>query len=117
MPLACIIYRLISIFSHDLNFHYICYPFISTLCGYAYGMGGLETMSYDKEEKILYGISEQGFVTLIDQSNAPEEAPQLPIVVQAEGPTLKLGGQLSWPLAAGTNEGNRTPPLTLILIL
>ena len=42
-------------------------------------------MSYDKEEKILYGISEQGFVTLIDQSNAPEEAPQLPIVVQAEG--------------------------------
>ena len=42
-------------------------------------------MAYDKKEKILYGISEQGFVTLIDQANAPEVAPQLPIVVEAEG--------------------------------
>ena len=48
-------------------------------------MGGLETMSYDKKEKLLYGISEQGFVTLIDQANAPEVAPQLPIVIKAEG--------------------------------
>ncbi len=42
-------------------------------------------MAYDKKEKILYGISEQGFVTLIDQANGPEDAPQLPIVVRAEG--------------------------------
>ena len=42
-------------------------------------------MTYDKNEKILYGISEQGFVTLIDQANAPEVAPQLPIVLTAEG--------------------------------
>lgn len=48
-------------------------------------MGGLETVSYDKKEKLLYGISEQGFVTLIDQANAPEVAPQLPIVIKAEG--------------------------------
>lgn len=64
---------------------HVILPHLRIYVSYAYGMGGLETMSYDKEEKILYGISEQGFITLIDQSNAPEEAPQLPIVVKAEG--------------------------------
>mmetsp|Transcript_5683 Transcript_5683/g.11085 ORF Transcript_5683/g.11085 Transcript_5683/m.11085 type:complete len:706 (+) Transcript_5683:69-2186(+) len=52
--------------------------------GYAYGMGGLEKTSYDSKEKILYGVSEQGFITLIDYGNGPVDAPQLPVVVTAE---------------------------------
>lgn len=49
--------------------------------GYAYGMGGLEKVTYDFKEKILYGVSEQGFITLIDYGNGPIDAPQLPIVI------------------------------------
>ena len=47
----------------------------------AYGMGGLEKVAYDEKEKILYGVSEQGFITVIDYGNGPIDAPQLPIVV------------------------------------
>ena len=44
-------------------------------------MGGLEKVAYDSKEKILYGVSEQGFITLIDYRNGPMQAPQLPIVI------------------------------------
>ncbi|KAL7554118.1 hypothetical protein ACHAWF_017519 [Thalassiosira exigua] len=50
--------------------------------GYAFGMGGLEQVAYDSKEKILYGVSEQGFITLIDYGNGPVKAPQLPIVIR-----------------------------------
>jgi hypothetical protein len=96
---------------------------------YAYGMGGMETISYDKVEKILYGISEQGFITLIDQANAPEDAPQLPIVLEAEGtPTFisvcadrgllfvvtkddpNLGHVVVYKAASRSEDGSVTPP-------
>ena len=35
----------------------------SSHISYAYGMGGLEKVAYDSKEKILYGVSEQGFVS------------------------------------------------------
>jgi len=44
-------------------------------------MGGLEKVAYDSKEKILYGVSEQGFITMIDLANGPVDAPQLPIVI------------------------------------
>jgi len=92
-------------------------------------MGGLETMSYDKKEKLLYGISEQGFITLIDQANAPEIAPQLPIVLKAEGTFTfvsvcadrgllfvvtkddpNLGHVLVYKAASRSEDGNVNPP-------
>jgi hypothetical protein len=30
---------------------------------YAFGIGGLEKTSYDSKERILYGVSEAGFVS------------------------------------------------------
>jgi hypothetical protein len=32
---------------------------------YAFGMGGLEKTAYDSKEKILYGVSEQGIVSIL----------------------------------------------------
>ena len=37
--------------------------FLHTFIIHAYGMGSLEKVAYDSKEKILYGISEQGFVS------------------------------------------------------
>ena len=45
-------------------------------------MGGMEKIALDSKEKILYGVSEQGFVTLIDYADGPMQPPQLPIVIQ-----------------------------------
>lgn len=56
-----------------------------TTARYAFGMGGLEQVSYDSKEKILYGISEAGFITLIDYVNGIEQPPQLDIVLTGEG--------------------------------
>lgn len=36
-----------------------------TSCSYAYGMGGLEKVAFDSKEAILYGVSEQGFVSSV----------------------------------------------------
>ena len=48
-------------------------------------MGGLEKIAYDSKEKFLYGISEQGFVTIIDYANGPgPDAKQLPHVISNE---------------------------------
>lgn len=57
----------------------------TSLHRYAFGMGGLETIAYDSKEKFLYGMSEQGYVTMIDMANYPEDAPQLPTVIKLEG--------------------------------
>ena len=51
-------------------------------------MGGLEQVTYDSKEKILYGISEAGFITLIDYINGIEQPPQLDIVLTGEGKTI-----------------------------
>ena len=46
-------------------------------------MGGLEKIAYDSKEKFLYGISEQGFITIIDYANGPgPDAKQLPHVIK-----------------------------------
>ena len=59
-----------------------------TTARYAFGMGGLEQVSYDSKEKILYGISEAGFITLIDYGTGIEQPPQLDIVLTGEGKTM-----------------------------
>ena len=49
-------------------------------------MGGLEIIAYDNVQKVLYGTSEAGAVTVIDYANGPEDAPQTDIVItQPEG--------------------------------
>lgn len=48
---------------------------------FAYGMGGLEKIAFDAKEKILYGVSEQGFISLIDYIDGPIQPPQLPMVI------------------------------------
>ena len=48
-------------------------------------MGGLETISYDNIQKIVYGTSEAGAVSVIDYANGPEDAPQTDIVITPEG--------------------------------
>ena len=48
-------------------------------------MGGLEKIAYDSLEKLLYGVSEQGFITIIDYANGPgPDAKQLPYVLSDE---------------------------------
>lgn len=48
-------------------------------------MGGLEKIAYDSKERLLYGVSEQGFITIIDYANGPgPDAKQLPYVISDE---------------------------------
>ncbi|KAL7427677.1 LOW QUALITY PROTEIN: hypothetical protein ACHAXH_003770 [Discostella pseudostelligera] len=51
---------------------------------YAFGMGGLEKTSYDSKQKILYGVSEQGIITMIDYGNGIVQPPQLPFAIKSE---------------------------------
>ena len=54
-------FSIVSLVSHILT---IIVIWINTAPnGYAYGMGGMEKLAYDSKEKILYGVSEQGFVS------------------------------------------------------
>lgn len=55
-------YKVISI---DCVSYSICLTYLIALYtrSYAYGMGGLEKVAFDSKEKILYGVSEQGFVS------------------------------------------------------
>lgn len=52
-------------------------------CRYAFGMGGMEKVAYDPLHKVLYAVSEAGFITLVDWKNGPTDAEQLPIVIPA----------------------------------
>lgn len=63
-------------------------PILKEPDGYAYGMGALEQISYDSKEKILYGASEQGYVTLMDYSKGPKNVKQLDVVLPFLDTTL-----------------------------
>ena len=45
----------------SLSFFLYHFP---TKHSFAFGMGGLEKTAYDSKEKIFYGVSEQGIVSI-----------------------------------------------------
>ena len=76
-------------------------------------MGGMEKIALDSKDKILYGVSEQGFVTLIDYADGPMQPPQLPIVIQDKNTYTDLSicseeGILFATTKDGTNPGEVT---------
>jgi hypothetical protein len=46
-----------------------------------FGLGALEQIAYDPSTKIVYGVSEQGFVSVIDFGNGPVNAVQLDFTI------------------------------------
>lgn len=49
--------------------------------GYAFGMGAVEQMAYDYEQKYIYGVSEQGYINVVDMMDpsAPVVRPELAV--------------------------------------
>mmetsp|Transcript_254 Transcript_254/g.394 ORF Transcript_254/g.394 Transcript_254/m.394 type:complete len:690 (+) Transcript_254:118-2187(+) len=52
---------------------------------YGYGLGALEKTAYDAEQQVMYGVSEVGYVTMIDFAKGPVEAAQVPAALSFEG--------------------------------
>jgi hypothetical protein len=55
---------------------------------YGYGLGALAKIVHDPKEHFIYGVSEQGYLTLIDMANGPANAEQLDFAIAFRGITL-----------------------------
>jgi hypothetical protein len=76
---------------------------------YGYGLGALATIAHDPKENFIYGVSEQGYLTLIDMANGPANAEQLAFAINFRGLTLSdvalCDGYLFLAAKDGTDNG------------